>query len=214
VWREEELLGSELMADLSKNCKYYAVPRNFDAESLEKLIFDRKARKCYLSFPITGEFAPEVKKQIADFRNAFRTLNNLVIFDPLSGTAEPGLISRMRKAKQENPGSQTISVSPLGKSINLNIEEIEAIEPYIDGQILSFDLRMVAQCDATIAFFPEEGGKSYAAPGVITELAYARYKVRDRFLIWSGKDPVTAMLKPYKKKFDSLQEAVDFFRRN
>ena len=212
VWREEELLGSELMADLVKNCKYYAVPRYFDAESLEKLIFNREAPKCYLSFPITGELSPEVKKQIADFRNAFRALGNLVTFDPLSGTAEPVLVSKMHKAKVENPDARTISVSPLGKTIELNIEELEAIEPYVDGQIKSFDLRMVAQSDATIAFFPEIGGKSYAAPGVVIELAYARHKVRDRFLIWTGNDPVTAMLKPFTKKFDSLHEAVDFFK--
>src|SRR5439155_23501582 len=40
VWRGEELLGSELMADLVPACKSYVVPRNLSPESLARLIFD------------------------------------------------------------------------------------------------------------------------------------------------------------------------------
>ncbi len=213
IWREEELLVSELLSSLVSACKHYVVPRNLDTSSLMRLIYEPNSPKCYLSFPISGHIPQVVQEQIETFRQAFHALENVVIFDPLKATDEPLLIVGLKKSLGRNPNAKTMRTRVTDEMIDLKINELKEIEPYVADQTRAFDLMMVGQCDTIVAFIPEYRGKPFAAPGVITELNYAGYKGKRILLIWPAESAPTLMLDP-DETFETVEEARGFFINN
>ncbi len=72
IWRQEEILVSELIAAIAK-CEHFVIPRRVDVGSLYRLIHER-ARKLYLSYPISRAQPTAVDEQIREFRERFRSL--------------------------------------------------------------------------------------------------------------------------------------------
>lgn len=81
VWRDEELLLTDLFADMCGLERSYAVAAGEPPSLVEKLIWHPELTKVYLSFPITSlEDDPEAKAEIKQFRDRIRDF--LVVFDP------------------------------------------------------------------------------------------------------------------------------------
>lgn len=89
IWREEEILGSGLMAAIA-NCRRFIVPRRFAVESLYRLVHKREAKRIYLSFPISRAQPKGVAEQVEHFRTQFGSLNKVVVFDPIELTKSRG----------------------------------------------------------------------------------------------------------------------------
>ena len=206
TWREEEILGSELLSALVEKCTHYVVPRNFESKDLFRLLYDPEVRPCYLSFPITGNIPSTVRSRIDTFRKAFRRLPGLVVFDPLEATDEPTLIG---KAKRTLRGKVKVIVD--GKLLKIAKREILDIARDILGQTRAFDFRMVGQTKVTVAYVPVYNGKPFRADGVTTELNYATYRGKERYLIWPAKESPSLMLDP-DETFKSIEQAVKFFK--
>jgi len=211
VWREEEMLGSELMATLSERCSRYIVPRQMTVNALFRLVFDEGARKIYLSYPISSKQPKLVRDAIARFRQRFHSLQTAVIFDPLDVTAEPKLISTVQKLHKRNPRARTISVRTLGRPLLLGAREVQDIAEYVPGQARAFDYRLIEQSDAIVALVPEHQRRPFRADGIIFEMAYAGYKGKECYLIWPAEEDPSLMF-DLQRQFRSISEARRFFK--
>lgn len=81
VWRDEELLLSELFADACGRVDRFAIARGEPPTILERLIWHPEMKRVYLSFPITNiQNDDEAREEIEGFRDALREF--LVVFDP------------------------------------------------------------------------------------------------------------------------------------
>ena len=211
VWREEEMLASELMADLT-DCDRYIVPKQMTKYALFRLIFDPQVLKIYLSYPISSKQPDPVAAAIELFRKRFRSLNTTVVFDPLEITAEPLLMSKIRKLRRRNSRKRTVSVETLGQRVALDVHEVEDIQEYIPGQARAFDYRLIEQSDAILAFVPVHEGQPFRADGIVFEMAYAGYKGKASYLVWPAEEEPSLMF-DLDNRFRSITEARSFFNK-
>ena len=211
VWREEEMLASELMASLPNECASYIVPRQMSTDALYRLIFQQEARKIYLSYPISSKQPKPVQKAILHFRHRFRSLKSAVIFDPLDVTAEPKLLSTVHKLLRRNPKKRTVAITTLGQPLMLNVQEFEDIEDHVPGQARAFDYRLIEQSDAILALVPAHQGQPFRADGIVFEMAYAGYKGKDSYLVWPADEEPSLMF-DLERRFRSIREARNFFK--
>lgn len=88
VWREEEIVMTDVIADLinadeAKKVPHYVLTRSSDPEVLFKLMFMADQMKVYASFPISGMGEKELK-ETKEFR---KTLSkHFIVFDPYTIT--------------------------------------------------------------------------------------------------------------------------------
>ena len=85
VWREEEILATELMQQAVKeNAVYHCLARgdgDATVETCYRLIFEKDRKKAYLSFPITHVMdMPDVIAEISKFRELMKEI--FTCFDP------------------------------------------------------------------------------------------------------------------------------------
>jgi hypothetical protein len=210
TWREEEMLGSGLIAAIV-GCSHYVVPRQLHSDALYRLIHEPEAKKLYISFPISRIPAGSMRADIDEFRNEFRKLTSCVVFDPLEVTEEPRLLAALKKTLSNDQDAKTVKVESRGQEVHLGVHELQEIKGYIKGRTRSFDYRMIEQSDAIVAFIPEQKGQPYVAEGVLMEIAYAEYRAKEIFLIWPSAEDPSLMIKA-DRTFSSLQEAAGFFR--
>lgn len=88
IWREEEIVMTDIIADLinadeAKKVPHYVLTRSSEPEVLYKLMFMADQMKIYASFPISGMGEKELK-ETEDFR---KTLSkHFIVFDPYTIT--------------------------------------------------------------------------------------------------------------------------------
>lgn len=210
VWREEEIMTSELLSVLLK-AKYYIIPMAHSPEMIYKLIYENKLRKVYVSFPMSHvRDKPKLLAEINRFRKSVRTL--FVVFDP--STIEEKRLLYFIEDITSKEGSITIRVGK--KKMRLNVKEIQEISEDIDGQIISRDYKMIEQSDLIIAYIPELLGKPVISEGVEREIQHAYDCAKEVYVIWTAKkeNPSPFLKKTTTEIFTSLAEALDYFRKS
>jgi adenylate kinase len=216
VWREEEILATELLSQLVRGHRcFYITARGSDpaacgtAEALYRLIFRKELKTAYLSFPMSHVLdRPKVLAEIEAFRKEMKRF--FTCFDP-ADMEEKYLGDLAIQATQE--GHRTIEVGPADQRVTLDAHETLDIIADIDGQIYVRDFKLIDQSDMIISLIPQmEDGRPGLSSGVERELQHAHEATRDVFVVWQPEAaPSPFVTETATRVFRSTQEAIDFF---
>ncbi len=220
VWREEEILATELLAHIFRgHGTFYILARGDDdsaAEVMVKLMFQPHLKKVYLSFPMTNISDADVLAEIRRWRTDMKRY--FVCFDP-GDLEETHLHSLALSAAKE--GLKFVTVQAEGRDVQIETGELLGILPDIDGQIYARDFKLIDQADMIVSLIPElpPGADGQVRPaissGVERELQHAHEAAKDVFVIWLPKStPSPFITETATKMFRSVAEAMNYFHEN
>jgi adenylate kinase len=223
VWREEEILATELMSKTLPNSKFYILSRGRHAmttRTLFRLICRPGMRKVYPSFPMSHVVdMPDVLAEIDAFRAALA--DHFITFDP-GDVDEKLLLERALIAARE--GREFLEVAPHlfggavtknNQPIKVRVREILDIAGDVDGQIYMRDFKLVDQSDMIVSLIPElPGGVPGLSSGVERELHHAFEHTKEVFVVWKPKkSPSPFITETATKIFTSVPEALTYFEQ-
>ena len=221
VWREEEILATELMAQ-GIGCRndFYVLSRGRHQSTIEtcyRLIARNDMKKVYPSFPMSHVVdLPDVLAEIDQFRAALA--EHFITFDP-ADVDEKLLLDRGIEAAKE--GKDWIEVEPHafggrddGDPMRVSVREILDIAGDIDGQIYMRDFRLIDQADMIVSLVPElPGGTPGLSSGVERELQHAWEHTKEVYVVWKPKKaPSPFITETATKIFKTVDEALLFFQ--
>ena len=221
VWREEEILATELMAQ-AVGCRnsFYVLSRGRHQSTTEtcyRLVARNDMKKVYPSFPMSHVVdLPDVLAEIDQFRAALA--EHFITFDP-ADVDEKLLLDRGIEAAKH--GKDWIEVEPHafggkidGEPMRVSVREILDIAGDIDGQIYMRDFRLIDQSDMIVSLVPElPGGIPGLSSGVERELQHAWEHTKEVYVVWKPKKPPSPFITETATKiFSSVDEALSFFQ--
>lgn len=219
VWREEEILATELLSQIvAGHGRFYTLARGSDdepaagspAEALARLICQPENKKAYLSFPMSHVYgAAPVVAEIESFRREMK--RHFTCFDP--GDVEEKDVARLALQAAEQ-GRRSVEYGPPGERTVMETAELVGIIADIDGQIYARDFKLIDQADMIISLIPQlPDGRPGLSSGVERELQHAHEATRDVFVIWQpAVEPSPFITETATEVFRSTDEAVRFFR--
>ena len=213
VWREEEILATEILASATRGhgC-FYIVARGIEdntLESLYRLIFKPDTKRVYPSFPMTHVMdLPETLAEIDAFRR--QLTEHFITFDP-GDLDEKRLLFEAGAATQR--GERPIEVLGDGRTLHFDVGEIASVAKDIDAQIYARDFKLIDQSDMIVSFIPElPGGKPGLSSGVERELQHAYETTREVYVVWKpAAAPSPFITETATRVFASTQEALEHF---
>jgi len=227
VWREEELLATELLSQAIPGSKFYIVSRgrhDDTARTLFRLVCRPEMRKVYPSFPMSHVMdMPDVLAEIDAFREALA--ENFITFDP-GDVDEKLLLDRAIDAAKEGNVDQWLDVTPhtfggskaaSGEPLRVRVREVLDIAGDIDGQIYMRDFKLIDQADMIVSYVPElpgTDGKTIPglSSGVERELQHAFEGAKEVYVVWKPtKAPSPFITETCTKWFKSTEEALAYF---
>lgn len=220
VWREEEIMASELLAQaLGIPNQFYVLSRGRHAETVEtcrRLVCQPEMKKVYPSFPMTHVARmPQVLKVIDSFRADLAA--RFVAFDPADVDEklllDAAIAAAAGEEKKDFIETEAGSFSGGAQAIRVPVKQVLDIAGDIDGQIYARDFKMVRQSDMIVSLVPElADGSPGLSSGVERELQHAFDHGRDVFVVWlPKKNPSPFITETATKVFKSVDEAMKFF---
>ncbi|HJN71103.1 MAG: AAA family ATPase [Phycisphaerae bacterium] len=221
VWREEEILATELMAQ-AVGCRnsFYVLSRGrhqSTSETCYRLVARNDMKKVYPSFPMSHVVdLPDVLAEIDQFRAALA--EHFITFDP-ADVDEKLLLDRGIEAAKN--GKDWIEVEPHafggkidGEPMRVSVREILDIAGDIDGQIYMRDFRLIDQSDMIVSLVPElPGGIPGLSSGVERELQHAWEHTKEVYVVWKPEKPPSPFITETATKiFKTVEEALAFFQ--
>lgn len=229
VWREEEILATELLSQAVPGSKFYIVSRGrhtSTTRTMFRLVCRPSMRKVYPSFPMSHVVdMPEVLAEIDAFRAALA--EHFITFDP-GDVDEKLLLDRAVAKAKEGKVDEWLDVTPhsFGGSkaaasapIRVRVREVLDIAGDIDGQIYMRDFKLIDQSDMIVSLVPElgaEDGKSMPglSSGVERELQHAWEHTKEVYVVWKPrKAPSPFITETATKIFTSVPEALEYFEK-
>lgn len=215
VWREEELLATEILANILRGYgHFYMISRGRTVpttQTIYRLMLEPEMKKVYLSFPMSHVMdLPQTLAEIEAFK---RQINeHFITFDP-ADVDEFILHTTAVKAMQE--GETMMTVNAAEGPIELKTAEVAQISGDIMGQIYARDFKMIDQSDMIVSLVPElPNGKPALSSGVERELHHAFEGGKEVYVIWPGKAlPSPFITETATRVFASTTEAIDYFRQ-
>ena len=228
VWREEEILTTELMAQAFGG-RFYIVGRgraSQNTRTIFRLLCRPDMMTVYPSFPMSHVVGmPDVLAEIDQFRAALA--ERFIAFDP-GDVDEKLMLDHAIMATKE--GHDFIDLDPadpaasFGKmpgdpelaersTIRIPCREILDIAGDIDGQIYMRDFKLIDQSDMIVSYIPElPGGVPGLSSGVERELQHAFEHTKDVYVVWKpAKNPSPFITETATKIFRSTDEALEHF---
>ena len=221
VWREEEILATELMAQ-AVGCRdrFYILARGRHQDTVRscvQLITRGDMRKVYPSFPMSHVFdMPEVLAEIDRFRAELS--RHFITFDP-GDVDEKLLLERAIAAARE--GRDVLDVEPHSfggrkvsdDPIRVPVRQVLDIAGDVDGQIYMRDFKLIDQADMIVSLIPElPGGIPGLSSGVERELQHAFEHTKEVYVVWKpGKNPSPFITETATKIFRTVDEALAWF---
>ncbi|MEM1213715.1 MAG: ATP-binding protein [Planctomycetota bacterium] len=218
VWREEEIMATELMAQaLGIESRFYVLSRGRHADTTEtcyRLICRPEMKTVYPSFPMTHVVSmPDVLKVIDDFRADLA--KHFIAFDPGDVDEKLLLDSALDAAKEGKDFIQTDPGSFSGgqETLNVSVKQVLDIAGDVDGQIYTRDFQMVRQSDMIVSLVPNlPDGTPGLSSGVERELQHAFDHGREVYVVWHPeKNPSPFITETATKWFRSVEEAMQYF---
>lgn len=217
VWREEEVLATELLSQIVRGHGHFIIcARGTDdstAEMLVRLIGRPYLKKTYLSFPMSHVDGSEaaVVAEIEAFRREMK--RHFICFDP-SDVEEKPLCSLALAAAEG--GHRTVEVGPPTARTTMETAQLVDILADIDGQIYARDFKLIDQSDMIVSLIPQlEDGRPGLSSGVERELQHAHEATKDVFVIWRPAAPPSPFItETATRVFNSTEQAVRFFLDN
>src|SRR6185436_8098008 len=215
VWREEELLATEMLANILRGYgHFFMISRGrtvLTTQTIARLMFEPHKKKVYPSFPMSHVMdLPDTLAEIDKFR---ATINeHFIAFDP-GDVDEFVLHTTAQKASAE--GKETVEVQAADGPVTLKTSEVEQISGDIMGQIYARDFKMVDQSDMIISLVPElPSGKPGLSSGVERELHHAFEGGKEVYVVWHPKAmPSPFITETATKVFKSTAEAIEYFKQ-
>lgn len=215
VWREEELLATEILANIIRGYGHFFMisrGRNvLTTQTIYRLMFEGHRRKVYLSFPMSHVMdLPKTQVEIDAFKAAIN--QHLICFDP-ADVDEFILHKTALRAVEE--GASTIQVPAADGTVTLKTSDVLQISGDIMGQIYARDFKMIDQSDMIISLVPElPNGKPGLSSGVERELHHAFEGGKEVFVVWTCKAlPSPFITETATRVFHSTDEALAFFKQ-
>lgn len=213
VWREEEILATEVLSQIARGhgC-FYILARGRDmdsAESLMRLIFEPKRRRVYPSFPMSHVMdLPATLAQINEFRT--QLARHFITFDP-GDVDEKYMLYAAEQARQQ--GKRDFTLQCDGEEVIFGVESVLALAKDIDGQIYARDFKLIDQAEMIVSLIPElQGGKPGLSSGVERELQHAHEHAKEVYVVWIPKaEPSPFITATATKVFASVNEALEYF---
>lgn len=220
VWREEEILATELLAQAMRcHNNFYIVSRGRQRDTTEtclRLLTRPDMKKVYPSFPMSHVVdMPDVLAEIDGFRQQLS--EHFIAFDP-GDVDEKLLLDRAIAAAGQ--GKDWIEVEPHsfggrdgGDTIRVSVREVLDIAGDVDGQIYMRDFKLVDQADMICSLVPElEGGVPGLSSGVERELQHAWEHTKEVYVVWKPKkNPSPFITETATKIFPSVDDALEYF---
>jgi adenylate kinase len=227
VWREEELLATELLSQAIPGSRFYILSRGRHQDTtrtLFRLVCRPEMRKVYPSFPMSHVVdMPEVLAEIDAFRAALA--EHFITFDP-GDVDEKLLLDRALAEAAKGNVDQWLDVTPhtFGGSkktdsspLRVRIREVLDIAGDIDGQIYMRDFKLIDQADMIVSYVPElpgTDGKTIPglSSGVERELQHAWEHGKEVYVVWKPKKaPSPFITETSTRVFASTGEALAHF---
>jgi len=221
VWREEEILATELLANLVRGHGRFCVLARGNGDSsartLARLIAASHLKTAYLSYPMSHvAHHGQLLAEIEHFRGQVK--RHFVCFDP-ADLDEKYLAREALGAAEQGRRFLTRNID--GAEVTFETAEVLGILGDIDGQIYARDFKLIDQSELTIAFIPQlpAGPDGHARPaissGVERELQHAHEAAKEVFVIWRPQaEPSPFITQTANRVFRSTDEAVRFFLTN
>ncbi len=222
VWREEEILATEMLAQAFRK-PFYIVSRGRHQPTTRtcfRLVCRPEMKRVYPSFPMSHVVdMPDVLAEIDAFRA--RLSENFVTFDP-GDVDEKLLLDRAIAAVRE--GKEFIEAEPhtFGGAkgqppIKVRVREVLDIAGDIDGQIYMRDFKLIDQSDMIVSYVPELPGRDGKkipglSSGVERELQHAFEHAKGVYVVWKPtKAPSPFITETSTKIFASTDDAITHF---
>src|SRR5450432_593726 len=214
VWREEELLATEILANILRGYGHFFMisrGRNIPTtETIYRLIFQPKMQKVYLSFPMSHVMdLPDTLAEIDQFK---ATINkHFICFDPAD--VDEFILHKLADEAHQ-AGKEEIEVQAAEGMVKLKTQEVVQISGDIMGQIYMRDFKMVDQADMIISLVPElPNGKPGLSSGVERELHHAFEGGKEVYVVWACRAlPSPFITETATKVFKSTEEAIGYFK--
>lgn len=215
VWREEEILASEVLASIIRGWgHFYILARGQSlrraAESFYRLMFEPHRKRVYPSFPMTHVMdMPETLAEIDEFRQLLA--EHFITFDP-GDVDEKNMLIKANLAQRA--GQTKLDWQIEGKPIHFDLHEILSVAGDIDGQIYARDFKLIEQSDMIISYIPVgPNGRPIISSGVERELQHAHESTKEVYVIWrSNSEPSPFVTETANEVFTSVAQAVKFFQ--
>lgn len=214
VWREEELLATEILANVLKGHGHFFMTgrgrREFTTQSIFRLLFEPQRKKTYLSFPMSHVMdLPETLAEIERFKRAIS--QHFTCFDP-ADVDEFSIHAAALRALQD--GRTTIDIIGPEGPLTLKTADVAQISGDILGQIYARDFKMIDQSDMIVSLIPElPGGKPALSSGVERELHHAFEGGKEVYIVWRcAAMPSPFITETATRVFASTDEAIGFFQ--
>jgi adenylate kinase len=214
VWREEELLATEIIAKITRGWGHFFMisrGRNIPTtQTMYRLMFEAHRKKVYLSFPMSHVMdLPQTLAEIEAFKASIN--EHFICFDP--GDVDEFILHKQALAAVEE-GAPTIQVQAADGPVTLKTSDVVQISSDILGQIYARDFKMIDQADMIISLVPElPNGKPALSSGVERELHHAFEGGKEVFGVWTCKAiPSPFITETATKVFGSTAEAIGYFR--
>lgn len=216
VWREEEIMASELVAQaLHIGNRFFVVSRGREqptTETMYRLVCRGEFKTVYPSFPMTHvEKLPDVKAVINDFRAELA--KHFIAFDPGDVDEKLLLDEALEAAKTGDDFVTAPAPSGIDGDLQVPVRQVLDIAGDIDGQIYARDFQMVRQSDMICSLVPElSDGAPGLSSGVERELQHAFDHGREVYVVWHPKkNPSPFITETATKWFRSVEEALAYF---
>src|SRR6266516_3290142 len=213
VWREEELLATEILANILQGYGHFFMisrGRNVPTvQTIHRLMFENHKKKVYLSFPMSHVMdLPDTLAEIDQFKADIN--KHFITFDP-ADVDEFVLHKMADDAIRE--GKDTIEVPAVDGKVTLKTADVAQISGDIMGQIYMRDFKMVDQSDMIISLVPElPNGKQALSSGVERELHHAFEGGKEVYVVWACRAmPSPFITETATKVFRSTNETLQYF---
>ena len=224
VWREEEILATELLAQ-AMGCQnnFYILSRGRHQPTLEtcrRLVTRPDMRKVYPSFPMSHvEDMPDVLAEIDRFRAAIA--EHFIAFDP-GDVDEKLLLDNAIAASRRGEDFVEVPAHMFGTAVTddephrIPVREVLDIAGDIDGQIYMRDFKLIDQSDMIVSYIPElPGGIPALSSGVERELQHAFEHTKEVYVVWKpSKNPSPFITETATKIFPDVDAAIEYFESN
>lgn len=215
VWREEEMVVTEAMAEaISGFGRAYVFSRGnpeLTAQSLYRLMFEPHRKRIYPSFPMTHVLdQPDILRLIDQFRESLA--EHFITFDP-ADVDEKRLLYEAGEGIKNGKSEITLSVND--RDVVLPVHEVTQVAHDIDAQIYARDFQMIEQSDMIVSFIPTtKDGRPALSSGVERELQHAFECTKDVYVIWTPPtEPSPFVTETATRVFPSVQDLFLFFQQ-
>ncbi|MFI4894664.1 MAG: ATP-binding protein [Phycisphaerales bacterium JB058] len=228
VWREEEILATELMSQAVPGSDFVILSRG-RYESTYKTMFRLTTRpqmkKVYPSFPMSHVVGmPDIQAEIDKFREILA--EHFITFDPGDVDEKLLLDNAVDAAKngqdffEHKPyalgGEAGTKAGAGAQALTMRTREVLDIAGDIDGQIYMRDFKLIDQADMIVSLVPElPGGIPGLSSGVERELQHAFEHAKDVYVVWKpAKNPSPFITETANGVFKSVDEAIEHFEKS